>query len=165
MSALRDLGVADKDIRTVNFSVYSQTKPEPVPAGSAEPAQINYTVDNTVSVTLRDPGKLGNLLQAALDKGANSVQSVTYSVDDPSKAMDEARKKAMEDARSQATELATAASVQLGKVITVSENVSIPQPVYAAPSYGKGGGGAGAVPTSAGMLEVQAQLTVVFAIE
>jgi uncharacterized protein YggE len=159
MAAIREAGVADGDMSTANFSVSTQQQYD----DQGNPTdQVSYWVDNSVNVTLRDLSKLGDLLQSALSHGANSVQSVTYSVEDPTEALDSARVQALEDARSQADQLAGAAGVELGQVITVGEPGVVAYPVEYAPAFGKGGGGG--VPTSPGTLEFTVQLSVVYAI-
>jgi uncharacterized protein YggE len=159
MAVVRQAGVADADIGTANFSVYTQQQ---VDATGIPTGVILYSVDNNINIILRQIDKLGELLQSALREGANSVQGVSYSVEDPTEALDAARLQAIEDAQSQAQQLATAAGVQLGPVQTVGEPSYYPVPVYAAPSFGKGGGGG--VPTTPGTLEYTVQLSVVYTV-
>lgn len=159
MDAIHAAGIADEDVGTVNLNVWGQ---EGFDQQGNPTGEITYHVDNILSVTLREPAKLGELLQSALDRGANSVQGVTYSVDDPSNALDGARRNALEDAHDQAEQLASTTGVTLGKVKSVSDSGAIPGPIEAA-YYGKGGGGAG-VPTESGTLEYQVQVFVVYEI-
>jgi len=161
MDALSEQGVTAADMRTTNFFVSSQPQFDPMglPTG-----QTNYTVDNTILFTLRAPDKLGGVLQAALRAGSNSVQSVGYSVADPSAPMDDARQKAVADAQRQAEQLATAAGASLGKVLSINEGGgAIPQ-YYEAPAFGKGGGGGG-VPVESGTLEYQAQISLTYVLK
>jgi len=156
--ALLERGVAAEDMRTVNFYVSSQQLFDPMglPTGEA-----SYTVDNTILFTLRAPDKLGEVLQVALRVGSNSVQSVTFSVADPSVPMDEARQLAVDDAHRQAEQLAAAAGASLGEVLSIGEGGNV-VPVYnEAPAFGKGGGGGG-VPVESGTLEFPAQITLTY---
>jgi uncharacterized protein YggE len=82
-AAARELGVADEDIRTTYFYVSTQQQYDEFGNVTGE---VTYWVDNTISLTLRDTSKLGDLLEAAVDAGANSISGVTFSVDDPSAA-------------------------------------------------------------------------------
>ena len=81
--ALLEKGVAAEDMRTVNFYVSSQQLFDPMGLPTGE---TSYTVDNTILFTLRAPDKLGEVLQAALRVGSNSVQSGSFSGADPSVA-------------------------------------------------------------------------------
>jgi hypothetical protein len=159
MAAIQEMGMAAADVSTSNFSIYSQPQYDEFGNPTEE---LIYSVDNNVSLILREPDTLGQLLQAALTRGANTVNSVTYSVEDPSDALDEARREAMEDARQQAEQLAAAAGVELGEVMSVGEPGVYAVPAVEAPAYGKGGGGG--VPTAPGTLEYQVQLSVTYRI-
>jgi uncharacterized protein YggE len=161
MEALLELGVAPEDMRTTNFYVSSQPQVDPMGMPTGE---TSYTVDNTIFFTLRAPDKLGTVLQAALRAGSNSVQSVSFSVADPSVPMDDAQEIAVTDAQRQAEQLASATGAKLGKVLFLSEGSYVAPMYYEAPAYGKGGGGAG-VPVESGTLAYQAQVTLTYALK
>ena len=160
IQALKDFGIAAKDIRTTNFSIWPQDKYDPMtgtPTG-----QKTYVVDNTVYVTVRDLGKLGELLDTVVAAGANTVNSIQFDVADKSKALKQARAEAVKNAAEQAKELADAAGVKLGEVQTISYYDSAPYPVF----DGKGGGGGAAmeaaVPIQPGQLTFTVTVTVTY---
>lgn len=161
MEALLELGVTPEDMRTTNFYVSSQPQFDPMGMPTGE---TSYTVDNTIFFTLRAPDKLGAVLQAALRAGSNSVQSVSYSVADPSVPMDEARQIAVADAQRQAQQLTAAAGTALGKVLSINEGGSPAPMYYEAPAFGKGGGGGG-VPVESGTLAYQAMITLTYTLK
>jgi uncharacterized protein YggE len=162
IQALKDGGVAAADIQTANFSISSQSM---VDSAGNPTGETVYYVSNMVNLTVRQLPKLGDLLQSALTQGANSVQSVTYSVADPAAALDQARLEALNDAKQQAEQLASSAGVILGPVFSMTDSYSPPAITYAAPSFGKGGGGGGSVPTTPGVLDYQVQLYVVYSLK
>ncbi len=156
--ALLEQGVTAEDMRTVNFYVSSQQLFDPMGLPTGE---TSYTVDNTILFTLRAPEKLGAVLQVALRAGSNSVQSVSFSVADPSVPMDEARQLAVADAQRQAEQVAAAAGASLGDVLSIGEGGNVVPTYYEAPAFGKGGGGGG-VPVESGTLEFPAQITLTY---
>jgi uncharacterized protein YggE len=157
MDAARGLGVGDADMRTVYFSVYAQPKYDEFGSPSGG---VSYLVDNSLEVRLRDVAKLSDLLQDAVNAGANSIYGVNFTVADTSAAEDEARTEALGDAGERAEELAAAAGLTLGGIQSISTSpFGVPQPYY--PGFGMGGGGEG-VPTQPGSLEVSVQVTVVY---
>jgi uncharacterized protein YggE len=158
--AVRESGVADEDVQTTYYSVWTQQRYDDFGNITGE---VTYWVDNSIMIRLREIGRLGELLETALSRGANSVQGVTFSVEDPSEALDAARVQALEDARTQAAQMAADAGVLLGDVIAIGEPGAYPGPIMEAPAFGKGGGGAG-VPTSPGILEYDVQVNVTYAI-
>ena len=52
LDTLKGLGVADKDIQTNNYSVYTQQAP--VAPGASDTGALTYHVTNQVEVTVRD---------------------------------------------------------------------------------------------------------------
>jgi len=161
LTAVTSLGVAPEDVQTTYFSVSTQPKYDEF----GNPTdQVTYWVDNTVTVTLRDTAQLGSFLQTALASGANSVQGVNYTVDNPDAALSDARSEAMADARRQAEQLAAGAGLTLGEILSLSESGPSYGVLYSAAGVGKGGAAAGQVPTAPGTLEYQVQLYVSFAL-
>jgi uncharacterized protein YggE len=165
MSALADMGVAQEDMQTSNFSLYTGDEYDTVtylPTGNK-----TYTVDNTVNVTVRDLANMGELLDGAISAGANSIWGVTFDVDDKSAAADEARDLALEEAIAEAQALASAAGVTLGDILTISYSDS--GSYYYPPYYGMGGGGGAAMESAAtsivpGLITVSAEVVISYQI-
>jgi len=155
ITALTNFGVDTKDIRTTNFSIYPNTQYD---QQTGKPGTTTYIVDNTVDVTVHQLDKLGDLLDATVQAGANSVNSIQFDVFDKTSAIQQARDQAVKDAQTQAQGLASASGVTLGNVQTISFTNNIPQPVTDA--YGKGGGGLSAAPASLPINTGQLTLTV-----
>ena len=163
VDAIKSMGVDAKDIRTTNFSIYANTQTDPQTGAKTG---TTYVVDNTVYVTVRKLDTLGDLLDASVKAGANSINSIQFDVQDKTAAIKQARDAAVKDARTQAEELASASGVTLGDLQTVSFYDSIPTPM--ADAYGKGGGvmqAAAAVPVSAGQLTITVTVNMVYEIK
>jgi uncharacterized protein YggE len=79
-------------------------------------------VDQQIVVTLREPGKLGELLAQAVAAGADSIQSVAFAVGDPNALASRAREMAIADARARAEQMAAGLGVTLGPAMTIGEN-------------------------------------------
>jgi uncharacterized protein YggE len=135
ITALKDAGIDPADIQTSYYSVnilrdYSE---------NADPTQITgFEVTNQLQVTVRDTDKLGEILDSAVQAGANSIYGVNFLVSDQTAAASQARVKAVDDARAKAEELAAATGLTLGPVVAISEGA----PPVIGPVYGRGGGGA-----------------------
>ncbi len=163
IAALTQTGVASKDIHTSNFSIYPNTQYDPQ---TNQKVKTTYVVDNTVSVTVHDISKLGDLLDATVKAGANSINSIQFDVADKTEAIKEARDAAVKDARSQASELAAAAGVSLGNLQSVNFYDNIPTPTTTV--YGKGGGGgaeAAAVPIQSGQMTLTVTVSMTYEIK
>jgi uncharacterized protein YggE len=160
IQAIKDFGVDAKDIRTTNFSIWSN--PQYDEFGQVK--GTNYSVDNTVNVTIRDLDKLGDLLDAAIQAGANSIYSIQFDVEDKTEANKQARLLAVENAKTQALELAGAAGVELEEIQSISYFESSPMPYF----EGKGGGGGSAesaVPIQPVQLAISVSVNMVYGIK
>ena len=164
LSAIKALNIADKDIQTTNYSVYSQRESVPNVAGNGDNGPLTYHVSNQVDVTVRDVSKLGDVLDKVVAAGANNIYGVNFSVDDPSKLQADARTKAFADAKARAQSLAQLAGVSLGDVVSVSESGSGSSPIMDMKPVAMGLGGGGA-PIQPGDLNVSMDVQVTFAIK
>lgn len=134
ISVLQAANIADRDIQTSNFSVqpqyvYSDQRDE---GGYSQPPRIvGYQVSNNVTIRVRDLENLGLILDQAVTVGANTINGVNFAVGDTKPLYDEARQRAVSDAKAKAELYAEAASVDLGNIISISENTGFsgPQPV------------------------------------
>jgi hypothetical protein len=158
--ALKSLGIADNDIRTSNYSVFTEQQPGSTDSAPAAPA-VTYRVSNQVSLTVRDVSKLGNVLDAVVNAGANNINGVNFSVADTSKLEGDARAKAMADAKARAQSLASLAGVELGEVVSVSEVVNNPEPVLRAAVAASGPAG---TPIQPGTLDIGTSVQVSYEI-
>ena len=124
ISALKGFNIDAKDIQTSGFSVNPQyVYPEKDATGAVPPPVIaGYQVQNGVNVTVRKLPDLGKILDGIVSVGANTINGVTFTVDDPSKLLDEARKAAFADAEAKAKIYTTAAGVGLGRIVSIAEN-------------------------------------------
>ena len=162
IDALTKFGVDTKDIRTTNFSIYPNTQYDPQ---TNQKIGTTYVVDNSVYVTVRQISKLGDLLDATVSAGANSVNSIQFDVADKTAAIKDARDAAVKDAQTQAEGLAAAAGVTLGDIQSVDFYNSIPTPIVSA--YGKGGGGGAeaSVPIQTGQLTLTVTVNLSYEIK
>ncbi len=148
--ALIAKGVADEDIQTSNFSIYQSINY--YAAGGTENETI-FIVENTVSVVVRDLDSLGEILAAVVDQGANTIYGVTFDIENPEAALEQARSLAIADAKSQAEAIAEASGVKLGEIssLNINEGASSPLTMEDAAANGIGGN----VPISSGTLTIR----------
>ena len=128
-------GVGAKDIQTSDLSI-SPIMNNPRSGAEEQRRIVGYTVSNTVTLTARDIGKLGALVDKAVDSGANAIYGVACGENDPDALLDAARPKAMEDARRKAEIFAKASGAKIGRLLWLTEDTgagSMPTPrMYAA---------------------------------
>jgi uncharacterized protein YggE len=131
MKALRDRGIAERDLQTSDFSIQPRyVYPDPKTQVENQPPRIvGYTVRNGLSVRVRDLTKLGSIVDASVSMGVNEGGNIMFTNDDPSAAIEQARTLAVQDAIARAKTLAAAAGVKLGKVLQISEQSYHPAPM------------------------------------
>jgi len=150
--AIKAMGVEEKDLQTANFNVYSVQQYDQM----GQPSYINYSVENTLYVTVRDLTKLSQVLDAALGAGANNIYGINFDIANRQAALDQARDLAIKDAQAKALAVAATSGVTLGQIQTINvSNASYVQPYT---PYGMGGGAmmdaTSSVPVSAGQIVV-----------
>jgi uncharacterized protein YggE len=114
VAALKQRGVKDTEIQTSNFSI--QTAYDNYP----QRKQHGFNVTNSVTVTREDPKAVSELIQAAVDAGANEADGVRFFNSDPAATRDRAIERAVKDARMQAEKLAVSTGGTLGRATAIS---------------------------------------------
>ena len=147
---LKDNGVDEKDIKTRSLNItprYSNYNcyvpiPGPVPltvtsdsaAGSSGsvtypevtrvcPPQeiIGYTINQSVTVKVREMDKVGDIYAGVVDNGANSAYGLSFTIDDTTSLENQARADAIKEAESKAKAIADAGGFRLGRLLSVDE--------------------------------------------
>jgi uncharacterized protein len=167
LATLKKFGIEDRDVLTSNFSVnpeYGNMQPYSGGGRPQRPKIVSYRVDNSVHLKIRDIKKLGPLLDALVQSGANNVNSINFTVAEPDPIVDKARASAIADARRKAQIYAESAGVKLGKVLYVTEaGGGMPPPM---PRMMMAGAAMeSSVPIASGETEMQTSVSVIFAIE
>jgi len=158
MAALTNNGVAEKDIQTQYFSIRQITKWD---REKEEEIVIGYRVTNMVTAKIRDIDKAGAIIDAVAEAGGDltRIDSIGFSVDDPSVHYEQARQEAMADANAKAEQLAELAGVTLGKATYISEGIQVPPAIRITEAAISA-----VTPISAGEVEVSLSLQVAYAI-
>jgi uncharacterized protein YggE len=159
MAAILELGVAEEDIQTVDYSVRAE-----IDWQDDKQRVIGYVVNNSVVLKLRELDKAGDVLDAATEAGANNIYGIQFTFDDPTALREEARAEAMAQARDKAEALAQLAGVGLGKPRYINESFMEAPPYYLEPIYATAerAMGGGVTPVQPGQLEVAVQVQVTF---
>ncbi|HVZ54740.1 MAG TPA: SIMPL domain-containing protein [Pseudolabrys sp.] len=154
LKAIRDSGIADRDIHTSQLSLqpqYDSSKPGP-------PRLMGFRVTNQVTIKIRDIDRMPAILDRAIAAGANEMSGIEFGVSEQSKLLDQARDEAIADARRKAELYVKAAGGRLGPVVSITEEGATPPPRPLAAMRAA----AGAVPVVPGERELRAAVTVSF---
>jgi uncharacterized protein YggE len=151
-------GVTRKDLQTSGLNImpsYDYTT-----AGA--PRLTGFEVSESLSATLRDPGRAGGAISKAVGAGGDAVRvnGVSLDLQDTGVLVTRARAAAFADARNKAEQYAKAAGRSLGEVASIAESVTNPPPVTV-PSTAMAK--QADVPIQPGSQQVSVTVTVVFA--
>jgi uncharacterized protein YggE len=124
VAALQRAGVAKADLQTADVSLLPR---------SSEDRQtiVGYTVSNTVTAVVRNLGRAGAVIDAAVAAGANQMSGPGLLASDQASVYRNALKAAVADARTKAQALAAASGVTTGRITAIAEAGSGPQPLPA----------------------------------
>lgn len=170
---LKQRGIAEKDIKTINYSIapqYVYSSSRPCTAASCPPQRppeiAGYEVRDTIEIKIHDLTKTDALLKDVTSVGVNEISSLSFRVDDEDAAKAEARTKAIADAQIKASALARDLGVRLGRIVAYYDDQNgPPQPVgiYAGPQMMKADAVGSAAPqVQPGEQEIRAVVTVTY---
>ena len=160
---LDNSGIADKDIKTQQFSIY------PIRRWSEKDGRevlVGYRVTNMVTAKVRKVEDTGTVIDAVARAGGDyiKINSISFTVDDPSAYYEEARELAMADAKARAEQLADLGKVKLGRPIYISES-GASMPVVREFYAGAPVPAAAPTPISPGETEIRLSVQVAYSID
>ena len=152
IAAVKGAGVAAADIQTAQVSL------DPVMSNDGT-SIVGFTASDTISVTKLSIAKAGGIVDAAVGAGATSVSGPSLTISSQDALYNQALKAAVAQAKTKAQALADAAGQTLGAIVTIDENGSSAPIPFAKSATDSAGG----TPIEAGTQEVQATVSVTFA--
>jgi len=153
IDALTSDGIDSKDINTTGVSL--------APQYGEDQAITGYRASNAIAVRIRQLDAASGALAKIIEVGGNAtrINSVSYSIDDDSTLVRDARARAFNDAKDRADQYAQLSGLSLGKVISISEVPGGgPPPPMPAPSRAM----ADSVPLAPGEQTVSFSVTAVW---
>jgi len=160
-TALKNAGIAAKDMRSTNISVY----PEYNYTQEAGTKITGYRASQSFDVLVRTASKAGTIIEAVVTAGGDNVQlgGVIPVTLNPSLATEDARAAAVANAKSKASSYAKLLGTSVGKVLSLEEQSS---PVYSSPfpMAKAGAADAAAVEIDLGEQDVTVTITVRWAL-
>jgi len=162
-AALKDQGVAEKDIQTQYFSIQEVTKWDP---NKQESVTMGYRVTNTVTAKIREIQKVGSVIDAVAVAGGDltRISGVSFTIDDPADYYAQARIKAVADAKAKAEQMASLAGVKLGRVTYITESSYMPSPIYRNDLIKAEAAGTPTTPISPGEMDITTTVQIAYTI-
>jgi uncharacterized protein YggE len=158
IAALKKAGIDGRDLQTSNLSlnpqyVYEQNQP---------PKLTGYQASNQLTITVNDLAKVGAVVDATVEAGANTVGQISFGLKDPLSAENSARIAAVKALQDKASLYAQATGYRIRRLVTLSEGggyVPSPRPPMPMMAFKSD---AASTPVESGELKVRIDITGLF---
>jgi len=162
MQSLKDNGIADTDIATQYYSIYTVKYWD-----DGREILVGYRVTNTVTVKIRILEEAGLIIDDAVRAGGDSIRinNIGFTIEDTETYYEQARELAMENAYAKASQLANLADINLGNPTYIGEGSFYSPISYYDDVRALEDGGAATTPISSGELTISLTVQVVYSIK
>lgn len=164
VQALQELGLAEREVEVGRVTLQPRYDFDVNP-GRRTPQIVGYAAENRITVRTRKLEEVGRIIGAAVEAGANRVDSVEFTLENETPARREAMERASASARADAEAMARGLGVRLGRVVRVNaDQHALPMPMFRAAraEMMSAASDAAPVPVNPGEVTVNAQVSVVF---
>ena len=161
--ALKAAAGPGAEVKTSGYSL----QPQRVYRENQPPTITGYEARNSVTVTLSDLTKLGNVIDATAQAGANDVSGIAFTLRQDRPARDRALSEATQEAVSKARVIAQALGGRVVRIIEVQEEgfqQRPPVPLYQAEAMMAKRGDV-ATPIEVGSLDISSRVQVIAEVE
>ena len=156
LAALKAAGIAAADLRTSQVSLGVRMSQDGT-------SVTGYEATNSVTAKVRKQASTGDIVDQAVEAGADGVSGPVFQVSNQTALYRQALAAAYDDARAKALNLAKQGGLNLGKATSIAETGSS-QPILYAAGAAKSMAADAATPVEAGESEVDASVSVTFAV-
>jgi uncharacterized protein len=155
--------VAGAEVKTSGYSV----QPQRVYRENMPPTITGYEARNTITVTLSDLAKVGTVIDASSQAGANDIGAISFTLRQDRQARDQALKDATREAVSKAQVIAQALGGRVVRIVEVQEEGfrQPPQPMFQMEGFIASAKRDVATPIEVGTLEISSRVQLIAEVE
>jgi len=162
---VKEEGVREEDLKTTSFNIYPRYEYirdweiEIYPPPTGKRVLVGYQITQSLQVKIRDMTKIGSIIQAATESGANEMSNLVFVVDKQDEIKKQARTQAITEAKEKADELASQLGVELVRIINFQESGTFPRFYEYDKAFGLGGEEAPQIETGQNLISVTVTIT------
>src|SRR5262245_17645995 len=160
IKALKAAAGANAEIKTSGYSL----QPQRVYKENQPPTIVGYEARNSVTVTLSDLSKVGTVIDAASQVGANEIAGIAFTLRQDRQVRDEALRQATREAFGKAQVIANALGRRVIRIVDVQEE-GTPRPLPRYETMARATADVGSTPIEVGTLEVTSRVQLIAEIE
>jgi uncharacterized protein len=157
---LKALGISDSAIETRSLDL----QPEFDYVDNRQKLR-GYVARNIVEVRVDEVTRVGEIIDAAVHAGANSIHEVRFDLKERAAVEREALKAAVADALARASALASGAGKTVDRIVTIEEQRAEIVPLQRSVMFARAEGAQAQTPVAPGEVEIRATVTVTAAIK
>ena len=162
MRALKSAAGAGAEVKTSGYNL----QPQRIYKEGQPPTITGYEARNSVTVTVADLTKIGSVIDAAGQAGANDVGGISFTLRNDRPVRDKALSEATTEAMSKAKVIAQALGGRVARVVEVQEEgFQRPQPIYANQEFAMQRGQAVSTPIEVGSLDIRSRVQLIAEID
>ena len=159
--ALKGAAGSGAEVKTSGYSL----QPTRIYKEGQPPTITGYEARNTVTVTLSDLSRVGSVIDAAGQAGANDIAGISFTLRQDRPARDKALSEATREAVSKARVIAEAVGGRVVRIVEVQEEgFQRPQPIYQG-EFSAMQRGQVATPIEVGSIDVRTRVQLIAEIE
>src|SRR5882762_103845 len=160
--ALKTAAGTGSEIKTSGYTL----QPQRVYKENQPPTIVGYEARNSVTVTLADLTKVGAVIDAASQAGANDVSGISFTLRKDRPAHDQALADATREAVSKAQVIATALGGRVVRIVEVQEEgIQRPSPIYEGQMQLMSTAAAVPTPIEVGTLDITSRVQLIAEVE
>ncbi|ESQ93950.1 SIMPL domain-containing protein [Asticcacaulis benevestitus] len=161
MAALKDAGIAAKDIQTSSLNL----NPQYDYTDGQAPKLTGYQAQNQITVRVNDLTRTGPVIDAVIKAGINQVNAITFGLKNDEAVLDQARQAAVATLLKRANLYAAATGMKVKRIITIDEGGPVynqPQPMMMSM---RAKSADSSTPVSSGELQLSVNVSATFELE
>ena len=166
LKAVKSAGIPAQDISTAELTlvpVYEQISRKPAEQGGL-PRIAGYSATNVVRVAVNEINKIGDVIDAGINAGANRLEGLSFALRDDTLLRQKALQQAALNARQKAEAIASALNLRIVRILEITEEgVHTLQPQFRMQRMLSAA--AEATPVEPGQIQVNASVTIGYQIE
>ena len=156
-AAIKKLLAAGDEVKTASYALSPNYRH---PKEGGQPEIVGYTATNILRVKTGAQDRIGRLIDAAMDSGANRVHRLAFSLKDEQAAQRRALHDATVKAKLKAEEVARALGQKIVRVLSVVEGDRVARPVLHEAMFARAEAAAPQTPIEAGTLDIRSTVTL-----
>jgi uncharacterized protein len=156
LAALRKAVGSSGEIKTASYSLNPEYEYHPNGVRTLK----GYVANNVVHITLSDLGKVGSVIDAATDAGANEVQDVRFTLSDQQAVRAQALREAVLRAKADAGVLAAALDLKVLRILMVDSSDGGGPFQHIVPMAGRMAAAKAPTPIEPGTIDVTASVSL-----